>query len=62
MKKVFDEVVWYALGRKGNVHRPKHGCPKENKNVTRVQDFLSTLPEDNGYHIRFKSLVNSGRD
>lgn len=58
MKKIFDEVVWYALGRKGNVHKRKHGKVKENENVTNVQNLLSILDEDIvEFNERFKQLT-----
>lgn len=58
MKNVFDEVVWYALGRKGNKHHFKHGVLKENVNVTNVQEFLAESLTDKYYVDKLKSLIN----
>lgn len=57
MKKVFEEITWYALGRKGHTHKQKHGYLKENKNVTKVQKLLSREILISEYYLeKYKNL------
>jgi len=58
MKNVFEEINWYALGRKGIKHKIKNGQVKENYNLSNIQNFLSELPNDEYYVKKFKSLLN----
>lgn len=58
MRKVFEDAVLYALGKKGNTHKYKHGKLKENKNITNIQNFLDTLPKDDTYKKLFDELIN----
>lgn len=61
MKNVFEEVVWYCFGNANVNHGVKHGTPKECKNITALQNYLSSyiksLNLDHEMKVKYISLA-----
>lgn len=64
MKSVFEDVMWYCLGKKKANHSSKHGIPKEYINITKLQNLMSSkiLYEDDFYMNIWNDIMSKERE